>query len=42
MVYKIATSDMKDSDKISQIHEIAERIGGNRSITPQDIPDSKL
>ena len=41
MVYKVATSDMRDSDKISQIQDIAERIGGDRSITPQDIPDSK-
>ena len=41
MVYKIATSDMKDSDKISQIREIAERIAEGRNITPEDVPDSR-
>jgi len=38
MVYNIATSDMKDSDKMRQIHEIAERIGEDRSITPEETP----
>lgn len=42
MVYNIATdSNMDDSSKMKQIHEIAERIGEERPITPQGTPGAK-
>jgi len=41
MVYAVATSDMKNSDKISQIQEIAERIVERRNITPEAVPNSR-